>query len=328
MSFENKGSFTATIVVAAADSLNPGQANYVCDGTNDHVEIQAALDALPASGGEVLLLEGTYYVESSITLNSYQILRGQGKGTILTTTTADLDIVTASSKVNITIADLCIDGDAGGVANDHGIYFYEVDYSTIYNVYSRDNGEDGINFRFSEYNRIIACDCQGNRYGIVLADYSHYNTVIGNTTQGNTEGILVYNCGHNTIANNVSRGNSDRGIDVYESAGYNTVTGNICEGNGDYGILIFRTDYNAVVGNSCNSNTGDGISVEGDATTNADYNTVTANICSGNGGDGISVEGGVDANKNIVLGNQLLGNTGNPLVDNGTNTDTGHNIVA
>ena len=41
---------TATVVVAAADSLHPEQADYVCDGVDDQVEIQAAIDALPNGG--------------------------------------------------------------------------------------------------------------------------------------------------------------------------------------------------------------------------------------------------------------------------------------
>ena len=38
----------ATLVVAANDSLHKNMADYVCDGVADQVEIQAALDALPA----------------------------------------------------------------------------------------------------------------------------------------------------------------------------------------------------------------------------------------------------------------------------------------
>lgn len=45
-----------TFVVAASDA-SPGskkRADYICDGTADDVEIQAALDALPAGGGTTL----------------------------------------------------------------------------------------------------------------------------------------------------------------------------------------------------------------------------------------------------------------------------------
>lgn len=52
----------ATLIVAASDSSisSREQADYTCDGTDDHVEIQAAINALPISGGKILLLEGTY----------------------------------------------------------------------------------------------------------------------------------------------------------------------------------------------------------------------------------------------------------------------------
>ena len=44
---------TATLVVAASDSSDKSkaQADYICDGTADNVQIQAAIDALPAGGG-------------------------------------------------------------------------------------------------------------------------------------------------------------------------------------------------------------------------------------------------------------------------------------
>ncbi|HQD26755.1 MAG TPA: hypothetical protein PKV78_09485, partial [Methanoculleus thermophilus] len=41
---------TPTVIVAASDSsaADKAAADYVCDGVNDHVEIQAALNALPS----------------------------------------------------------------------------------------------------------------------------------------------------------------------------------------------------------------------------------------------------------------------------------------
>ena len=46
---------TATFVVAASDSSakSKDQADYVCDGVDDQVEIQAAIDALPSGSGKV-----------------------------------------------------------------------------------------------------------------------------------------------------------------------------------------------------------------------------------------------------------------------------------
>lgn len=72
----------ATFVVAANDSTDAGKANadYVCDGVDDHLTIQEALDAcvaLPLSAGSVCLLEGSYTVKNTIEVSGVH-LYGQG----------------------------------------------------------------------------------------------------------------------------------------------------------------------------------------------------------------------------------------------------------
>ncbi|HHU60243.1 TPA: hypothetical protein GXZ34_04930, partial [bacterium] len=42
--------------------------DYLCDGTNDQEEIIQALNALPATGGEVVILDGTYNITASINI--------------------------------------------------------------------------------------------------------------------------------------------------------------------------------------------------------------------------------------------------------------------
>jgi len=76
----------ATQVVAASDSLAKSryQADYVCDGTADDVEIQAAIDAVAAvGGGKVLLAEGQYNIEGDIYLKSNVDIEGSGPYTEL-----------------------------------------------------------------------------------------------------------------------------------------------------------------------------------------------------------------------------------------------------
>jgi len=71
---------TATLVIAASNSsaASKTQADYVCDGIDDQIEINAAMNSLPANGGEVVLLEGTYYISGSITMAPSSWLTGQG----------------------------------------------------------------------------------------------------------------------------------------------------------------------------------------------------------------------------------------------------------
>ncbi|MBM4076471.1 MAG: hypothetical protein FJ267_12630, partial [Planctomycetes bacterium] len=67
----------ATVTVATADSSNrsKGRADYLCDGIDDQVQINAAINSLPAAGGLVHLYEGTYDIRKSSTIAGISIRR-------------------------------------------------------------------------------------------------------------------------------------------------------------------------------------------------------------------------------------------------------------
>jgi len=102
---------TATLVVAASDAfaLSKSQADYVCDGTADQVEINAALAALPASGGEVVLSEGNFAIAASITPATNSKIRGQGMATKLTGA-AGISIFDLNNKDDVKISDMWLYG--------------------------------------------------------------------------------------------------------------------------------------------------------------------------------------------------------------------------
>lgn len=53
------------VAASNASDLSKSRAQFVCDGVDDHVEIQAAIDLLGESGGRVLLSEGTFWVDTN-----------------------------------------------------------------------------------------------------------------------------------------------------------------------------------------------------------------------------------------------------------------------
>jgi len=116
----------ATLVVAANNSLNKNMADYVCDGTADDVEIQAALEAIEATGhaGRVVLLEGDYYITENLVVHGYADLEGQGRNTWLRMTGPNitncivLDQHCAVRRLSITGVGTC--GTVG--ARPNGIY--------------------------------------------------------------------------------------------------------------------------------------------------------------------------------------------------------------
>jgi len=59
-----------------ASEQSQTQADYVCDGIDDQVEIQAAIAALPSAGGKTYLTEGKFSISDAITINKELSLAG------------------------------------------------------------------------------------------------------------------------------------------------------------------------------------------------------------------------------------------------------------
>jgi hypothetical protein len=83
MSTDSKG---ATIVVAAqnATAAEKSAADFVCDGTSDQVEINAAVNALPAEGGSIRLTGGTFNTTDVIYVRRQDTaIQGSGIATLV-----------------------------------------------------------------------------------------------------------------------------------------------------------------------------------------------------------------------------------------------------
>lgn len=80
---------TATVVVAGAFSTDDEKAgaDYICDGTDDDVEIQAAIDYVkftsPWGGGSVHLCSGSFDCSAAILLRAAVDVGGSGSGTLV-----------------------------------------------------------------------------------------------------------------------------------------------------------------------------------------------------------------------------------------------------
>lgn len=108
---DHEGNSNFSFMVAANDSSDDHKlfADYLCDGTADEVEIQAAIDALPSRGGEVKLAPGLYNFTDrvEITENKKTIIAGPGAR------------VTLASGISGFIIDQ-------GVSNARGVYLYDI----------------------------------------------------------------------------------------------------------------------------------------------------------------------------------------------------------
>lgn len=91
---------TCRIVVGTSkNGWTENDCDYLCDGTADDVEIQAAINALPEDGGEVVLLDGDYSTNAVITLKTHTILSGGANTSIIQANSAADGIIAMSNCV-------------------------------------------------------------------------------------------------------------------------------------------------------------------------------------------------------------------------------------
>ena len=289
--------------------------DYLCDGEGDQVEIMQALDALPETGGEVVILDGTYDIKESINITKDNVsLRGNGNATILKrmydSTNADsgsdaMGLITLYKKSGCKIQDLQIDGNKARytASSNHGIYLYSSSNNTITGITCNNNSNNGIRLSSSSNNNTVTGNtCNNNNSsGIILSSSSNNNTVTGNTCNNNGNGIFLYSPSNNTVTGNTCN-NNNHGI-YLSSSSNNTITGNTCNNNYYHGIYLSSSSNNTVTGNTCIRGTGQTNEYSSSQYTirlessNNNYNLISSNNCMG---------------KAVAIG----GGTGNTLVNN------------
>jgi len=283
------GTRTATLVVAANDSSakSKAQADYVCDGTADEVEIQAAIDALPDGiGGKVLLLEGLYVVENIVVIDVDNVtLEGTGKGTVLRlkdNASGLGNIIRVIESENWTIRDIAFDGNIDNQDTSEeepppypeemwcAIWLQATNSSIIEDCYFKDVVNSGVRIgRYTDIetaahdNIVTGCSFDNCRTSVLIfgaVPYSEYNnTIISNVSRKHTGygAFYVYGPKNLIIGNQALEGQTasvSDGIRLVFSD-YCIVTGNIVADSAYIGIRLHDSDSCIVTSNICYNNT-------------------------------------------------------------------------
>jgi len=268
------------------------EVDYLCDGVDDQEEIIQALNDLPETGGEVVILDGTYNITASINIPKDNVsLRGNGNATILKrmyNSTSENSgptaqgLITLFQKSGCKIQGLQIDGNNTiyTASYNYGIYLYfsdtntvtgntctnnnsgiglitSCDNSTVTDNTCNNNNNYGIELYSSNDSTVTGNTCYNNKYGIYLNSYSRNNAVTGNIcNNNNSTGIYLYSsCNNNTVTGNTCT-NNNSGIGIATYSNNNTVTGNTCNNNNKIGIYLNASNNNTVTGNTCIRGTG------------------------------------------------------------------------
>jgi hypothetical protein len=272
----------------------------VGDGiVNDTTAIQAALNAHK----NVHFPAGTYKITSALILDNNHCLLGDGIGvTTINQTTIDQYGTSATSKTEIYISGITLNGTNSGIAD--GFYFTQCSYCVVELCEVNLFGHHGINFYRSSHSQALGNKCSGNRIsginvGGTTASAAEYNRVIGNSCVANS-----------------SSGTYGGGIFFYINANYCIASENVCNSSVDgYGILVTDCIGTAVNNNVCKANTYSGLTYHYDSSSNSlAYNVCDGNVSQGNGEHGIVFQSNSALTDlqvgNTVTNNQCIGNTG------------------
>jgi parallel beta-helix repeat protein len=306
---DSKPKNLTTLIVAASNSLDTTRADYVCDGVDDEEEINAALAALPAGGGRVSLLEGTYQLGAAIDITSDGVtLVGLGYSTVVQITANDRVIEVKEADYCL-IDSLRIVGAGAGNGNNYGVYLNGSSYCIVRGCWIEDCGNMGI--------QIVALGATPAENNIIQGNIVLRSDNVGiNTTE---EGTI--------ITGNVSNENANYGIHVH-IAGDCVIDGNVVRENEKHGIAV--TDSNdCIVSNNLviDNDFSDTASFDGIYLDTADYNIIEGNRCRDNDRDEIRINNAA-SDDNLVHGNICKGvDHVAAIVDNGTNTVSADNIV-
>lgn len=251
---------SATIVVGASNSKYHSDyihaVDYECTGTNDQTKIQQAIDALPSTGGRIVLLDGTYNISGQINVNKPNVtICGMGNSTVLQRKFNGNNVIYVTSA-NCELAYFKVDGDSATYTNtaNCNIQMYGAGYQNIHDITTVNATDCGIKIRnVCHYSNIYNISADGNKIGILFDGTTGAkickNTVTNSTATGillswntrdcvvaenivdtaTTYGICIENtnsCVRNVVANNVVR---KCATNIYVNNSYNIVACNMVE---------------------------------------------------------------------------------------------------
>lgn len=292
---------------ASVDVAAPGRSGN-CDA------IQMAINALPATGGEISLQAGTYMCYQPIVIDKDNVrLRGQGAATLLRLATgADSPVVVIGQTVpvptitrrNISIENLTIDGNRtgqheecwGGLCNtnpirNNGITIRRAEdvYIGRVTVYSTRSG--GLVSELTS-RRLTVRDFTSydNQYDGLAGYQTEESSFSGIKVHDNLGAGLSFDIGfnHNHLSEITITDNDSVGVFMRDS--HDNLFGSLqVLRNGDHGVFLAQVDA--------------------DTSKPAAHNLFTGLVVSGSAGAGLRVN---DAScvGNMVIGGQLSANAG------------------
>jgi hypothetical protein len=331
--------YSKVVIGSTGAGYTATDVDFLCTGSNDSTQFDAALAAIPTAGGEIKILNGTYTLTKpwAIERSNVKISGCGGNSTIIQMTgTRNATDTPEAAKSNNAVVYLAgnkcvIEGlhFTHGTATDglsYSVYLngvtnttltgntcYNVSLSTGYGVYLNACFNNKIiDNKFNHTNT-------GHTHGIYL-NAGGNNTIAGNILNNTTSnsyayGITLNSSHHNNITGNASNASTTanngiaHGFYISSGSNYNTITDNTCTSSAKgycYSVIITGSSNNIVTGNICEC-VSVGYSSSVVLGSGASGNVVTGNVCA-NGGTGTRFGVWVQSNNNNNNNNNVSDN--------------------
>ncbi len=244
------------VILGSSVALTASKINkvIVVDGTTyaqTCAGINAAIDALGASGGEIYLPEATYTCTETITVDyNNTTIRGAGKGSKIVASAwgswgTPGDVITTGTTDYNSFRDFQIDGTLlTAQAYDLLDLPNGSNYIVIDGLYLKNSDRYGININpGGAFVMITNSIIEGSdSYGIVADNTSAYTNIANNIIRTNDYGIVIAG-DFVDVSNNIITGNTTAGISATGWGEDATITGNTFFSNGTYGVYVSGTGF-------------------------------------------------------------------------------------
>lgn len=302
--------YASVVVGTSAAGWTAADCDYLCDGTDDQVEINQAIASLPSTGGDVLLLSGDYSLSAPISIHTHLYLHGSGKRqTTLSRASTNTPATPPSSNDTFLqwivplymseLSDLSISGNSSLFTSAPAWHIVEVvaqGGSTVRNVEFNDCKDGAIYLDDGGY--VENCTFMECPVGVYAGGAS-------SSVLNNYFGLFVTSA----VTAGWPTASAVTAVENY------LICGNVC---GDATIDLFGCCNSVISNNICSS-----IHLTASSGT---FKGGRGNLITGNqptGSSGVFITLGSNTGKNFVTGNNLNGSTGSgdyavTIQDNGT----------
>jgi len=244
----------ATIVIAASNSLHPERADFKCNGTDDQITVQAAIDAAASEGAGLYFLDGDQNWTGGITVDHPISLIGANRNVTINLV-GGFDAVTLTSHYAL-LRDLYFEGlnqTSGNIIVANGTHENQVIGCRIYRpagkaIYFYGDGwghkiignslthSGGDTIHLNNINSSVLQDNfieSATTYGIRIDGTKAANKIIHNWFEANTNDVFLGSAG-NPIIDNFFYQAISHSVKLDTASYRNIITDNYWQNPGDW----------------------------------------------------------------------------------------------